>query len=140
MPANALIDTGAILALLDRNDRWHSRCAAAIRQLRLPLLTSEAVLTELFQLVGDSRREVDAAWRFVRSGALVLGSIEETESGQLQVLMSRYWDRPMDFADATLVLLARRESIATILTVDRADFETYRIEGKRRFRVVPAGV
>jgi len=140
MPANALIDTGAILALLDRNDRWHSRCAAAIRQLRLPLLTSEAVLTELFQLVGDSRREVDAAWRFVRSGALVLGSIEETKSGQLQVLMSRYWDRPMDFADATLVLLARRESIATILTVDRADFETYRIEGKRRFRVVPAGV
>ena len=126
--------------MLDRNDRWHSRCAAAIRQLRLPLLTSEAVLTELFQLVGDSRREVDAAWRFVRSGALVLGSIEETESGQLQVLMSRYWDRPMDFADATLVLLARRESIATILTVDRADFETYRIEGKRRFRVVPAGV
>jgi predicted nucleic acid-binding protein len=139
MPANALIDTGAILALLDRNDRWHSRCAAAIRQLRLPLLTSEAVLTELFHLVGDSRREVEAAWKFVRSGALVLGNIEDTELAQLQVLMSRYWDRPMDFADATLVFLARRESIATILTVNHADFETYRIEGKRRFRVVPAG-
>ena len=139
MPANALIDTGAILALLDRNDRWHSQCAAAIRQLRLPLLTSEAVLTELFHLVGDSRREVEAAWKFVRSGALVLGSIEGAELGQLQVLMSRYWDRPMDFADATLVFLAKRESIATILTVNHADFETYRIEGKRRFRVVPAG-
>jgi predicted nucleic acid-binding protein len=139
MPANALIDTGAILALLDRNDHWHSRCAAAIRQLRLPLLTSEAVLTDLFHLVGDSRREVEAAWKFVRSGALVLGSIEGTELGQLQVLMSRYWNRPMDFADATLVFLAKRESIATILTVDHADFETYRIEGKRRFRVVPAG-
>jgi predicted nucleic acid-binding protein len=139
MPANALIDTGAILALLDRNDRWHSRCAAAIRQLRLPLLTSEAVLTELLHLVGDSRREVEAAWKFVRSGALVLGNIEDTELAQLQVLMSRYWDRPMDFADATLVFLARRESIATILTVNHADFETYRIEGKRRFRVVPGG-
>ena len=139
MPANALIDTGAILALLDRNDRWHSQCAAAIRQIRLPLLTSEAVLTELFHLVGDSRREVEAAWKFVRSGALVLGNIEDSELGQLQVLMSRYWDRPMDFADATLVFLAKRESIATILTVDHADFETYRIAGKRRFRVVPAG-
>ena len=53
MPANALvanglIDTGAILALLDRSDRWHTVCVDAFRQLRLPLLTSEAVLTEVF--------------------------------------------------------------------------------------------
>ena len=137
MPSNALVDTGAILALLDRNDRWHSRYAAAIRQLRLPLLTSEAVLTELFRLVGDSRREVEAAWKFVRSGALVLGTIEDTEMHYLQTLMARYWDRPMDFADATLVFLAKRESIRTILTVDHADFATYLIEGKRRFRVLP---
>jgi predicted nucleic acid-binding protein len=52
--------------------------------------------------------------------------------------MSRYSDRPMDFADATLVYLAKRESQPTILTVDHADFETYRIEGRRRFRVLPA--
>ena len=51
---------------------------------------------------------------------------------------SRGYDRPMDFADATLVYLAKRESLSTILTVDHADFETYRIEGKRRFRVLPA--
>lgn len=137
MPANALIDTGAIVALLDRNDRWHSWCVAAIRQLRLPLLTSEAVLTELFHLVGDSRQEMEAAWKFVRSGALVVGGIGDGDLHRLHDLISRYSDRPMDFADATLVFLARRESIATILTVDHADFETYRIEGKRRFRIVP---
>jgi uncharacterized protein len=51
--------------------------------------------------------------------------------------MARYWDRPMDFADATLVYLAKRESLSTILTVDHADFETYLIEGRRRFRVLP---
>jgi predicted nucleic acid-binding protein len=137
MPANALIDTGAILAMLDRNDRWHSRCMPAIRQLRLPLLTSEAVLTELFHLVGDSRQEMEAAWKFVRSGALVVSDIGDGDLPDLHDLMSRYWDRTMDFADATLVFLARRESIATILTVNHADFETYRIEGKRRFRIVP---
>jgi predicted nucleic acid-binding protein len=43
----------------------------------------------------------------------------------------------MDFADATLVHSAKRESLATVFTVDHSDFETYRIEGKRRFRVVP---
>jgi uncharacterized protein len=135
--ANALIDTGAILALLDRSDRWHNSCVDAFHQLRLPLLTSEAVLTELFHLVGDTRAEMEAAWRFVRSGALVVGTIDNDELTQLHGLVSRYWDRPMDFADATLVYLAKREFLSVILTVDQADFATYRIEGKRQFRVVP---
>jgi predicted nucleic acid-binding protein len=138
MPANALIDTGAILALLDRSDRWHDSCVDAFHQLRLPLLTSEAVLTELFHLVGDTRSEMEAAWRFVRSGALVLGTIEDAELQHVHGLMSRYWDRPMDFADGTLVYLAKREFLSVILTVDHADFATYRIEGKRQFRVLPA--
>jgi predicted nucleic acid-binding protein len=137
MPANALIDSGAILALLDRTDRWHDICVDAFNQLRLPLLTSEAVLTELFHLVGDARTEMEAAWRFVRSGAVVLGTIEDAELQSVHSLMSRYWDRPMDFADATLVYLAKRESLSAILTVDHADFATYRIEGKRQFRILP---
>jgi uncharacterized protein len=137
MRADALIDTGGILALLDRTDRWHRSCVEAFGRLRLPLLTSEAVLAELFHRVGDSRREMEAAWKFVRSGALVLGSIETAELPYIHALMSRYWDRPMDFADATLVYLAKRESLSAILTVDRADFATYRIEGKRSFRLLP---
>jgi len=137
MRGNALIDTGAILALLDRRDRWHAVCADAFRQLRLPLVTSEAVLTELFHLAGDSRVEMEAAWKLVRTGAIVLAPIEDSELRSMHVLMSRYWDRPMDFADATLVYLAKRESLPTILIVDHADFETYRIEGRRRFRVLP---
>ena len=124
MAANAIIDTGAILALLDRTDRWHGICLGTFKQLRLPLLTSEAVLTKLFHLVGDSRHEKDAAWRFVRSGAITLAKIEHPELPPIEALMSRYHDRPMDFADATLVYLARRESRPTIFTVDHADFET----------------
>ena len=137
MAASAVIDTGAILALLDRNDRWHEPCKNVFRLMRLPLLTSQAVLTELFHLVGDSRADMELAWKFVRSGALVLGTIEDAELPQLHTLMSRYWDRPMDFADATLVHLANRESLRVVLTVDQADFATYRLEGKRRFRVLP---
>src|ERR1035437_3501609 len=123
MTANALIDTGAILALLDRTDRWHRVCVDAFERLRLPLVTSEAVLTELFHLVGDSRHEMEAAWRFVRSGAIVLAAIEDSELSQIQALMSRYSDRPMDFADATLVYLAKREALSTIFAVDHANFD-----------------
>src|ERR1039457_6237266 len=135
MRGNALIDTGAILALLDRGDRWHQACVDAFQQLRLPLLTSEAVLTELFHLIGDSRTDMEAAWALVRSGAIGLAVIEDAELQHVRALMSRYGDRPMDFADATLVYLAKRESLSVILTVDHEDFATYRIEGKRQFRV-----
>ncbi len=137
MGADALIDTGAILALLDRTDRWHAICVQTFQQLRLPLLTSQAVLTELFHLVGDNRKEMESSWKFIRSGALLLASIEASELPEIHALMSRYWDRPMDFADATLVYLARREKLSTVFTVDQADFETYRIDGRRKFRVLP---
>lgn len=137
MAADALIDTGAILALLDRTDRWHRVCVNTFHKLRLPLLTSEAVLTELFHLVGDSRRETEMAWRFIRSGAIRMAAIEDSELTGAQSLMVRYADRPMDFADATLVYLARRERLSTVFTVDHADFHTYRIEGRKRFRILP---
>ena len=138
MAADALVDTGAILALLDRTDRWHEVCVDTFQQLRLPLVTSEAVLTEVFHLVGDNRHEMESAWKFIRSGAIRLAVIEDSELLGIQTLMLRYWDRPMDFADATLVYLARREGLSMVLTVDRSDFNTYRIEGRKRFRILPA--
>lgn len=137
MAASALIDTGAILALLDPDDPWHGSCETAFRQLRLPLLTSEAVLTETFHLIDRSRKSKETAWRFLRSGAIVLGTIEDAELPQLKRLMEQYWDQPMDFADATLVHLANRESLRAILTIDQTHFATYRLAGKRRFHVLP---
>jgi hypothetical protein len=139
MRAGALVDTGALLAVLDRDDRWHRPCVEALESLRLPLLTSEAVLTELFHLV-DGRHETQAAWRLVRSGVITLGAVSDTDLAALDHLMVKYHDRPMDFAGATLVLLARRHRLTTILTIDNADFETYRLDGRKRFRVLPGRV
>jgi predicted nucleic acid-binding protein len=133
----ALADTGALLAYLDRSDRWHERCREAFGQLRLPLVTTAAVLTELFHLVGDDRREKEAAWGFVRSGALSLAPILDSDLPAIEGLMRRYHDRPMDIADATLVHVAERESLSAVFTIDHDDFETYRIKGRKRFWVLP---
>jgi predicted nucleic acid-binding protein len=140
MAANGLMDTGAILAILRPHDRWHPACIKDLVTLRLPLLTSEAVLTELFHLVGSQTHNVDTAWAFVHSGALALGSISDADLPALSRLVHQYRDRPMDFADATLVHLAQRESLSTILTVDVNDFQTYRITGQKRFRILPGRV
>jgi predicted nucleic acid-binding protein len=137
MPAEVLIDTGAILALLDKQDHWHTSCLHTFAQLRFPLLTSEAVLTEAFHLIRRSRTKVEAVWGLIRSGTIILASIENQELSRINSLMTRYRDRPMDFADATLVHLAERESIQVIFTVDQNDFATYRIAGRRRFQIIP---
>jgi len=81
--------------------------------------------------------EVMPAWAFSRSGAVTVLPIDDSDLPALDNLMLRYTDRPMDFADATLVHLAERESLTTVFTVDHDEFETYRIAGRRRFRVVP---
>lgn len=137
-PIRALADTGALLAYLDRADRWHERCRTAFAELRLPLITTEAVLTELFHLTADHPGETDVAWGFIRSGALTIASIDDNDLPTIEALMDRYRDRPMDFADAALVHLARREALTTVFTIDHNDFETYRIAGRKRFRILPA--
>jgi uncharacterized protein len=134
---DVLLDTGAAIAILRASDEWHQLCTDAIRRVRLPLLTSEAVLTEIFHLFARSKKNMEKAWQFIGSGAVRVAHIEDHEFPAIQALMSRYWDRPMDFADATIVYLAERESISAVLTIDKNDFATYRIAGKRRFHILP---
>jgi predicted nucleic acid-binding protein len=133
-----LIDTGALLALLDRDDRWHEACVGAFARARLPLGTTVAVLCDLFHLVGDSPREVRAAWGLLRSGAIRIIAVGDDDLPALESLMARYRDRPMDFADATLVHAAGQVGTSTILTIDHDDFETYRIGVRKRFSISPA--
>jgi len=137
MPPVGLIDTGAILAIVDAEDEWHSACVESLNSLSAPLLTSEAVLTEAFHLVGTRAYNIERVWSFVRSGAVALLPISDSELPELRALMARYHDRPMDFADATLVHIASRESVSLILTIDHDDFETYRIAGNKRFTILP---
>jgi hypothetical protein len=138
MQPAGLIDTGAIFAMVNHRDRWHSSCLEALRSVRIPLLTTEAVLTELFHLVLSHQCDSERVWSFVRSGALTVSSISHSDLPELQALMAKYRDRPMDFADATLVHLAAREGLSLILTVDHDDFQTYRIGGRKRFTILPS--
>jgi len=137
VPAAGLIDTGVVFGIVNHRDRWHSACLEALTAVRVPLLTTEAVLTEFFHLVASHRCDPEKAWAFVRSGALTVRSIADSDLPQLHELMVKYRDRPMDFADATLVHLAARENLSLILTVDHEDFQTYRIAGRKRFTILP---
>lgn len=137
MSAGGLIDTSVIIALIHRSDRRHAECLQAYNNVRLPLLTTQAVLTEAFYLAARIGLDVRVVWRLLRSGAVLLPPIAHEELPQIQRLMHDYADCPMDFADATLVHLAARERLSTILTIDHDDFETYRLPGRKKFTILP---
>lgn len=132
-----LIDTGAILALIDRSDEWHQACVEAYNRNRLPWLTTAAVLTEAFHHVRRNLCDDRAIWTLLRSGAIVMSIISNEELPQIHSLMMQYADRPMDFADATLVHLACRERLSLIFTIDYDDFSTYRLPRRKRFTILP---
>jgi uncharacterized protein len=136
MRPSGLIDTSALVALVDTSDRWHPDCLEAATSLSHPLATTSAVLTEFFHFRGQPRHHLEAAWRLARSHSIKVLSIDDGDLPHLQRLMLKYADLPMDFADATLVRMAEREGLTTILTVDR-DFGVYRIGGRKAFRVLP---
>ena len=43
----------------------------------------------------------------------------------------------MDFADATLVALAEEAGVDEIFTLDLRGFNTYRIHGRKAFKILP---
>ena len=132
-----LLDTGALISLLDRSQSQHIECVEFFSAWTGEVVTSEAVLTEATHLLGRAPRGATACLDFVLAGGTLVAPSSIDTLRRARDLMDKYADRPMDFADATLVVLAEDLDSNLILTTDRADFSIYRINGRRAFRVVP---
>ena len=73
--------------------------------------------------------------QMLAEGLLVVYDIQVVDYDRLMSLMERYRDRPMDLADATLVLAAEKTGYSQILTLD-SDFLFYRINDRSSFDVI----
>lgn len=132
-----LVDTGPLVALFDPSDRWHEPCRAELTRLgRSTLVTSLAVLTEATYLLAFSKRAQRSLLAFVAAGAVGIADFGPGDISRAIALMERFENLPMDFADATVVVLAERLGTNRVFTLDRRDFAVYRI-GRRAFRITP---
>ena len=132
-----LLDTGCIVALLDRSERHHRRCVEAVGALSGPLVTCEAVVAEACHLLRAVPRAADAVLENVERGVFEIPFRLDGAARPVRALMRRYASVPMDFADACLVHLAEELGVARILTLD-ADFAIYRWRRTRTFERLPA--
>ena len=136
--ARVLLDTGAVVALVNRDDRNHDAAADWFRGFRGILLTTKAVITETAYVLAASPTNQRAAllWfeRARLSGVLQVEPVADYAT--LARIMAQYASLPCDYADASLIALGEQASVAEIATIDQRDFSLYRLRGRKRFRIL----
>jgi predicted nucleic acid-binding protein len=130
-----LLDTGCIVALLDRSEERHGACVSALENVSSPLVTSEAVIAEACYLLRRLPGAVDAVLENVERGIFNLPLRLAERAPSIRRLLKKYARVPMDLADACLVDLADELTTGDILTLD-SDFHIYRWGHHRPFRVL----
>jgi predicted nucleic acid-binding protein len=130
--SRVLLDTGFIVAVLDRSEARHEQCAGIVVDLESSLVTCEAVIAESCYLLRDVHGAAEAVLANVAQGVFELSFRLSRSARAVQALMRRYANVPMDFADACLVQMADELGTGEIVTLD-PDFAIYRWRRKRRF-------
>ena len=131
-----LIDTGPLVSYLDASDPAHGRVASRLEGFTGRLATSSAVVTEAMHFVSGVSSGPRLLAEFMNgAGVDVFDLSRPPELFACVELMEKYSDTPMDFADATLVLLAEGLETHEILTLDRRGFSTYRTRDGHPFHL-----
>jgi uncharacterized protein len=117
-----VLDTSAILALLDADDPDHERSVSALSDFAAPFVVPAGILGEVGYLV-EAKLGAAALRNFVdeldrRAFALDCGDEDFAVIGQL---LARYEDLRLGLADAAVIACAARRD-AAVLTLDFRDF------------------
>ena len=127
-----LVDAGPLVAIFNPKDADHRLCRVALQGLREPLVTTTPILTEAFHILGPGTGAANRLRDFIEKDGVAMWFLDRQGLSRGFELMEVYADRPMDFADASLVAAAERLDIRTIFTIDRNDFATYRVRRGHR--------
>lgn len=138
MQNTAIVDAGPLIALFDSSDKHHKQASGRLKEFRLKhkgkLITTWPVIAEVCALLhGHVHLEAQIDFmKWIVQGGVGLFDLNVDCINTIVDLQEKYDSIPMDFADATLVVLAERTGISKIFSVDE-DFSIYRILSKKKF-------
>jgi len=119
-----LVDTGPIVAVINDRDDHHQECKYLLERLPGPLLIPATVATEVCLML-ERRRGTDAELAFLsdmRAGRYTLIESVSADLERIAELVAKYDDLPLGTVDASVIALAERLNITTVVTIDRRDF------------------
>jgi predicted nucleic acid-binding protein len=124
-----LIDAGPLIALFDKDDNYHLKVKEFVTGKQYKFLSTTAVLTEVSYMLDFNINVQIDFFEWIMNKGLVLFEIRQQDIPRIIELTKKYADRPMDFADATLVIAAGKTGVKEIISID-SDFDIYRLPGK----------
>lgn len=133
MSAKLLLDAGLLIALFNRRDKYHGIARDYFARTTAFYFTTWPVITEAGHFLGADSRA--ALVGMVADGVINIQEITDSAPRMVQ-LLKRYADQGPDIADISLIVAAEQSAISDIVTVDKADFSVYRINGRRAFNLV----
>lgn len=129
-----LVDTGFLVALFDPADALAAPAASYLKGHRHRLVATTATVVEACFFLPPRTKADPLAW--IRRGGMAIVDVPAGAYAQLEITLRKYSDQEIDFADAALIWLAGETGASQVLTVDRKDFEIFRLKGGRRFEVI----
>jgi uncharacterized protein len=135
MKSRVIVDTGPLVALLNRADTHHAWVVQQLQDIAPPMITCEAVLAEATYLTRAVPGARAALIEMLGEGFLSIGMALADHHSAILKMVQRYTDVPMSLADACLVRLAEIYPQSPVLTLD-SDFEVYRKNGRQVIEVI----
>ncbi len=135
---SVIVDTGPLVALLNRRDEHHDWARDVLETIQPPLFTCELVLSEACFLLQRFPGGSAAVLELVNRRVIDLRFSLADEGDRVGRLMNKYHEIPMSLADACLVRMAELNPTSPVLTLD-GDFRVYRKERRRRISVLMPG-
>jgi len=125
MKNTVLIDSGPLIALFDKSDRYHQEVLSFLKSFDGKLVTTWAVLTEVSHMLDFNLQVQIDFLKWIELGAVEVYEITQSDLVTIIEMMERYTNIPMDLADASLMFVAHKEDIRKIVSID-SDFDIYR--------------
>ncbi|HOW74992.1 MAG TPA: PIN domain-containing protein [Candidatus Competibacteraceae bacterium] len=121
--------------IFDKDDKFHRKIVEFIKDKKFRFVTTTAVLTEITHLLDFSVEAQINFFQWILNNGVTIEEVGISDIARIIELTKKYSDQPMDFADATLVVVAERTGIKKIISID-SDFDIYRLPGKVRIENV----
>jgi uncharacterized protein len=131
----AIIDTGPIVAFFDESDNHCLQSRTFLKNFKGRLFTSLAVVTEVSYLLSDKKKIQQGFIEWIDNNAIIILNQDNEQFGTISFFMEKYSDRPMDFADASLMTISEFYDITNIITLD-SDFRFYKSKKGKSLKIL----
>lgn len=130
---NTIIDSGPLIALFDKSDKYHKKVLEFLKSYDGKLITTWAVITEVTHMLSFNLNVQIDFLKWINLGGLEVVDITQKDLQNIINFMEKYTNVPMDLADGSLLVVAQNLGIKDIVSID-SDYDIYRTIKKESLR------